>query len=148
MLADTHFGGLALEFMQVLFKESCTLVQENNHIYTKKRSRESYNTSYYIAREKKTLLCWWKRWSISSRREGIKSETDKPSRWSVWGWSDLMEVSNGMIQSGEENNTVKENSESGNTEGKWHTFAKSRSNTGSETNHFPHSKLLLFCLRN
>lgn len=55
-----------------------------------------------------------------------------------------MEVSNGMIQSGEENNTVKENSESGNSEGKWHTLAKSRSNTGSETNDFLHSKLLLF----
>lgn len=33
-----------------------------------------------------------------------------------------------MIQSGEEkNNTVKENSGSGNSEGKWHTLAKSRS---------------------
>lgn len=59
-----------------------------------------------------------------------------------------MEVSNGMIQSGEENNTVKENSESGNSEGKWQTLAKSRSNTGSESNHFLHSKLLLFYLRN
>lgn len=57
MLADTHFGGLALEFMQVLFKESCISVRQNNHIYTKKRSRESYNTSYYIAREKKKHYC-------------------------------------------------------------------------------------------
>lgn len=34
-----------------------------------------------------------------------------------------MEVSNGMIQSGEENNTVKENSEPGNSDVlvKWHT---------------------------
>lgn len=35
-----------------------------------------------------------------------------------------MEVSNGMTQSGEENNTVKENSESRNSEGKWHTLVK------------------------
>lgn len=61
MLADTHFGGLALEFMQALFKESCTSVQENNHIYTKKRSRESYNTSYYIAREKKNIIVLMKK---------------------------------------------------------------------------------------
>lgn len=61
MLADTHFGGLALEFMQVLFQESCISVQENNHIYTKKRSRESYNTSYYIAREKKNIIVLMKK---------------------------------------------------------------------------------------
>lgn len=147
MLADTHFAGLALEFMQVLFKESCIPVQKNN-TFTQKRGVGRAITHYIILQRDKTLLWWWKRWLILSRREGIKSETDKPSRWSVWGWSDLMKVSNGMIQSGEENNTVKENSESGNSEGKRHTLAKSRSNTGSETNHFLHSKLSLFCLRN
>lgn len=36
-----------------------------------------------------------------------KSENDKPSRWSVCGWSDLMEVSDGM-KSEEEDNRVKQ----------------------------------------
>lgn len=71
MLADTHFGGLALEFMQVLFKESCIPVQKDN-TFTQKRGVGVAITHYMILQGGKNIVVMKKDGRSGLEGKGLK----------------------------------------------------------------------------
>lgn len=57
---DTQWGGVALQFMQVLLKESCILVRKIKNTFTRQRGVGRAITHYFILQGNQNFLCWWK----------------------------------------------------------------------------------------
>lgn len=58
---DTQCGGVALEFMQELLKESCMVVQKKKNTFTRQRGVGRAITRYFILRGKKKCIVLMKK---------------------------------------------------------------------------------------